>query len=254
MVMWYLRLCTRVLNWNLHLLQSSTTPESVTDGFSYHGTQAKTHCCWLSWLSKFHMWMANSTIFPRLTSRVSRVCWCLPAFGYQWTMWCVCRPCFQRFEKLLKLRRDIATLEQEIAKDIERVGASLGVKRPAPVSNELAATPRKRPHPLEEQMTTTPKRRRFTKTTPERRAIQQSVATGSPVVSVRNMTMPCSCYQYQCIVVLSDDSYIQDCYMILWKLSHFRSAWEGQLPHGFYHWQVPWNVLVGVLVEGTGDR
>ena len=127
----------------------------------------------------------------------------------------VCRPCFQRFEKLLKLRRDIATLEQQIAADIERVGGSLGIERPASVSNELAATPCKRPHPLEEQMATTPKRRRFTKTTPERRAIQQSVATGSPVVSVRNMTMPCSCYQYQCIVVLSDDSYIQDCYMIL---------------------------------------
>ena len=46
------------------------------------------------------------------------------------------------------------------------------------MSNELAATPRKRPHPLEEQMTTTPKRRRFTNTTPEQRAIQQSVATG----------------------------------------------------------------------------
>ena len=97
----------------------------------------------------------------------------------------VCRPCFQRFEKLL---RDSTTLEQEISTNIERVGVSLGIQKPAPVAcgqGSLAATPRKRPHPPEEHITTTPKRRRFARTTPERQAIQQSVATRSPVVSVR---------------------------------------------------------------------
>ena len=89
----------------------------------------------------------------------------------------LCRGCFQRYEKLQKLTRDINYLRQEIQTNIEKSGISLGLQKPIPV----VTTPYK--SSADADTRATPKKRR-TINTPERRALSSSVATTSPIVSV----------------------------------------------------------------------